>query len=124
MIPNFRVWDIKNKCHYDMDYIDDLYIQNQSIYSRECVSGEEDSFLNVSNKYIVEMGSGVFNNGIEIFEGDLVNVRDSLGQIRVAEVKFRDGYFYTTCIVRYRWGESPCENQLKSYSKVVGHIHE
>ena len=109
----FRVWDERNK---ELEYIDDLY-------------WFEGNYVHNSEDAVIQQSTGMKDcNGVEIYEGDLVdfdlNISYNKGEIenfKSQEVKY--------CEVNgvYVFGEKEfcmLDNIFKETIKVTGHIYE
>lgn len=75
MIPKFRAWDIHNKKMFTNE---ELIVWNDNVYAndRRKLTVDKLKGWSVSDKYLMQ-STGLFDkNGVEVFEGDVVQFED------------------------------------------------
>ena len=113
----FRFWDIGRKAMFPVESLRHKkysWEKKYIAYDKEGIGGV------VGEHIILEQYTGVKDkNGTEIYEGDIVEWRDSDSLLRTDHVTFGRGEFYL-CNASYGIGHYTTPNNME----VVGTIHE
>lgn len=127
MIPKFRVWDEENKRFLDEEEF--IIISDGRVLVGDWMTGNDFSYgYDDPERFILMQSTGLKDqNGVEIYEDDLVKVTDEYG-----DTNFTDGGIGTICGLTdlYMWYiDGQVQNGLHDieqcyYIEVVGNIYE
>lgn len=127
MIPKFRVWD---KYNQNMFANDELIIWNNNVYANDSkkLSCNYLKGWSIDEEYLMQ-STGLFDeNGVEIFEGDILRVSDEHSWLEVVSYNQEKAMFVTEEINReFKVPETPLYDLFNTNIfkfEIIGNIYE